>query len=65
MYFVTEHADGTTRYFSHAARGWNNFTKSVNEARDFSKAEAEEKAQELNDKHADCASWCKYGIKPA
>lgn len=63
---VTEKAHGRTRFFrgtvKQFGREWDEFTVDRSEAKAMGDSEARAKAAALNEKHAEHAAWCRFGV---
>jgi hypothetical protein len=63
---VTEKAHGRTRFFlgtvEQLDREWDHFTADRSKAKSMTESEARAKAEALNQKHAEHAQWCKFGV---
>lgn len=66
-FYVTEKSHGITRYYKGYVdqfnRRWQTFTKDITQAETMTQERARTMAAALNDKHAEDAHWCVFGIK--
>jgi hypothetical protein len=66
-FMVIERAHNRTRFFYGTStqfnREWDRFGADRSDAMALTKAEAAAKAGELNERHAEHSTWCRYGVE--